>query len=69
MKSGKCPKCGNNDIAAIKRPAMTSTMTGNILGEHIPLGCMKGIALIQHYVCRQCGYLEHYIIDEHIEKV
>ena len=68
MKNGKCPKCGNTDILAVKRPTFTGTAAGNILGEYIPLGFGKG-ASIQHYVCMECGYLEHYVVDNHIAKL
>ena len=68
MKNGKCPKCGSTDVLAVQRPNFTNTMAGNILGEHIPIGFGKG-ARLQHYVCRKCGYLEHYVVDEHIEKL
>jgi len=62
MKDGKCPKCGSTDIAVLPLPKSTNTMNGNIMMEFIPLGFMKG-ARLQHYVCRKCGYLEHYVVD------
>jgi predicted nucleic-acid-binding Zn-ribbon protein len=69
MKNGKCPKCGNTDIAALERPKFTPAQTGNISLAHISLGFSKEVAKIRHYVCRKCGYLEHYIIDEDIRKL
>ena len=69
MKNGKCPKCGSSDIWVVNRPPMTNSMNGNILSEHIPLGFAKGVAGVRHYVCRKCGYLEHYIVDEHIARL
>ena len=68
MKNGKCPKCGCTDIAKVPVPTMTNTMNGNILSEHIPLGFLKA-AGIQHYVCKKCGYLEHFIRSEDIQKL
>jgi len=68
MKNENCPKCGNTDIAIFKPATFNARVNGNILMNHIPVGFMKS-ARIQHYVCRKCGYLEHYIIDEDVKKL
>jgi len=68
MKNGNCPKCESADIAIFKKSPGISARHGNMLFEHIPLGLMKS-AKIQHYICRKCGFLEHYIKDEDIKKL
>lgn len=68
MKNGKCPKCGNTNIAALQRPSVAPAVKSNIMMEHIFLGFGKA-ARLKHYVCRKCGYLEHYIMDEDIGKL
>ena len=68
MKKGVCPKCGSTDVVAIEKPIVTHGMTGNILREHIPRSLFKEAAL-EHYVCKHCGYLERYIIKEHLKRI
>lgn len=69
MKNGKCPKCESVEIRIfIAASANKGGLHGNILMDKIPLGFMKAASL-EHYVCKKCGYLEHYIRDDDIAKL
>ena len=68
MKSGNCPKCENADIAIFKPAKINTRPMGNVLMNHMPVGGWKS-AKIQHYVCKNCGFIEQYIIDEDIKKI
>ena len=62
MKSGKCPKCGSENIYQSVRPKVYNTF-GNFI--YIKIGFLKnrGANLI-HYACDDCQYLESYVADD-----
>ncbi len=54
MKSGKCPKCGSNQI--YKKNARGHR-------SYILTGIIRFVRLAD-YVCAGCGYVESYLYDE-----
>ena len=68
MKDLKCPKCENTDIAIFRPAKINTRVEGNVLRNHIPTGFMKS-ARIQHFVCKKCGFIEHYIMEEDIKRL
>jgi hypothetical protein len=62
MKSGKCPKCGSENIyrSPKRRPAGYS---GNKILIKLGWFANKG-ANLTHYVCEHCNYIESYVADE-----
>gem|GEM_PF-5745313 len=36
--------------------------------SHFPVGFMKS-ARITHYVCKKCGFIEQYILEQDLEKL
>jgi predicted nucleic-acid-binding Zn-ribbon protein len=59
MKSGKCPKCGSQDIRF---------QQGMSKRDDLRLSAFSGIALCD-YICGQCGYVESYVRPEDLKKV
>ena len=61
MKSGKCPKCGSENIyCSLPQPIIG---IGNFI--LIKWGFLKNIfATLIHYVCDDCQYTESYIADD-----
>ncbi len=59
MKSGKCPKCGGQDVRWQK---------GMSKRDDLRVSVFSGVALCD-YICGQCGYVESYVVAEDLEKV
>lgn len=60
MKSGKCPKCGSNNVRRGPPPS-----GWNDASLAVPLGKVFGSkALVRAYVCAACGYVEQYVYRE-----
>lgn len=60
MKSGKCPKCGSNQIYKKNASGHRS---------YILTGFMRFVRLTD-YVCTVCGYVESYLFhDKHKELI
>ena len=59
MKSGKCPKCGSNNVFAAKDLPLKSGPFGS---NSIPIS-LTSLAALDNYVCTDCGLVEHYIAD------
>lgn len=60
MKSGKCPKCGSNNVR--RGPAPSGWNDASLA---VPMGSVFGKkALVQAYVCAACGYVEQYVHRE-----
>ena len=60
MRDGVCPKCGSADVRFSDNVTKPSSI--------FPLGQIQGLAnqwlaIQDHYVCVQCGYVESYISD------
>lgn len=66
-KSGKCPKCSNTNIIKIK-DVLHSNGAGNISNAK-QIFTNKVCARFTFYICKQCGYVEHYLDDEEIKKI
>lgn len=59
MKSGTCPNCGSSDVYA----GTNITFKGGRYGSNtVPISAWYG-AMLDNYVCVNCGYLESYISD------
>ena len=58
MKYGQCPHCGSQDVYAgsAGKPGGSNAFT------KIPVTYMAS-AMVEHYVCTQCGYHEAYVQD------
>ena len=54
MKSGICPKCGSHEIYA-KKEKKTTFAPNRILID------ARHVAVPEHYICVDCGYVEKYI--------
>jgi predicted RNA-binding Zn-ribbon protein involved in translation (DUF1610 family) len=60
MKTGKCPKCGSEEIYC----AMHMPLKGGPFGSNsIPIG-LTSMAALDNYVCVDCGMVERYVADE-----
>ena len=59
MKSGKCPKCGGQDVRFQK---------GMSQRDDLRVSAFSGVALCD-YICGQCGYVESYVVARYLEKV
>lgn len=60
MKSGKCPKCGSNNV---RRGPVPSGWNDASLA--VPMGSVFGSkALVRAYVCTACGFVEQYVDRE-----
>lgn len=64
-KSGKCPKCGSDNILFI--PGKVGAYgTGN----NIPIGLTTlSSVLVEKYVCCKCGFSEEWVDISDIEKL
>lgn len=62
--TGKCPKCGNDDIIMIEG------YTGaHGAGNNIMIGMTVWSAVpVDRYICGSCGFSEEWIREEDIEK-
>jgi hypothetical protein len=58
MRSGVCPKCGSEEVY-VGPPSSLLAKRYNI----IPI-TIWFYAVLDYYVCANCGYVESYIIDE-----
>ena len=59
MKTGKCPKCGSEQVFHGKNiPAKSGPFGSN----SIPISLLS-IAALDNYVCTECGYLERYVAE------
>ncbi len=59
MKNGQCPKCGSSDVHS---GSMISFKQGAFGSNTIPLGgILSGSAMLDNYVCVNCGYVESYM--------
>jgi predicted nucleic-acid-binding Zn-ribbon protein len=57
MKTGRCPKCGSNDVrAGTDVPVKSGRFNA------IPVTFLSG-APLDNYVCANCGYVESYIAN------
>jgi len=56
-KTGKCPKCGNEDLLVVQ-----GERRGHDYGANILTGWWAN-AQIDRFICRHCGYLEHWAHD------
>lgn len=64
-ETGKCPKCGGNDIVRFD-----GYVGGYGAGNNIMLGCTVFSAVnVNRYVCCKCGFTEEWIDLEDIEAV
>jgi predicted nucleic-acid-binding Zn-ribbon protein len=72
MRTGTCPKCNSKEVyKAYAQGSLDAGMrTGDgqpLLNIHIDKGGLFGdkftLLTLEHYLCRSCGYLEHYVID------
>lgn len=64
MRSGKCPKCGANNIYCAENAFQRDVL-------QMPLGGMTdGVASfsMMDYVCTDCGYAEQYIQNRDVLK-
>ncbi len=59
MKSGKCPKCGGQDVRLQK---------GMSKRDDLRVSVFSGVALCD-YIYGQCGYVESYVVAEDLAKV
>jgi len=57
-KTNTCMKCGSNEII---KPRYSATGHNNAF-QVIPLSTFK-VAIIEKYICADCGYVENYIDD------
>ena len=63
MKTGKCPKCGSNEIYSGE-----SVKAGHNAGI-LPISTWSSASII-HYVCTDCGYVEGYVREkEKLQKI
>lgn len=60
MKSGKCPKCGSENIF-VSSPKKILGHIGNWI--FIKSGWTNKGAFLIHYVCDDCRYTESYVAD------
>jgi predicted nucleic-acid-binding Zn-ribbon protein len=59
MKSGKCPKCGSENIYV----SGLSRTTGSLI--LLKMGFFENkVASLIHYVCDDCQYSESYVADD-----
>ena len=56
----KCPKCGSDDVHAIR-------VWQGRLGAFIPIGLFS-VASVRHHVCASCGFIESYVSDSGARK-
>lgn len=61
MKSGKCPKCGSEEVYAGDTLPLW-TKQGSYYANSIPISGWR-YAEMDNYVCASCGYIESYIGD------
>lgn len=59
MKSGKCPKCGSDEVYC---GSDVQPKSGPFGSNAIPVS-LTSIAPLDNYVCKDCGYLERYVAD------
>ena len=59
MKSGKCPKCGGQDVRFQKGMSKRSSLK---------LAAFTEVALCD-YICGDCGYLESYVEAHDLQTV
>lgn len=66
MKSGRCPKCGSNNVRRGPSPS-----GWNDASLAVPMGSVFGKkALVRAYVCAGCGFIEQYVAREKdLEKI
>jgi len=60
MKKGICPRCQSREIFS---GIQVSNKSGNHFSNTIPLSLFRG-AVLDNFVCGQCGYVESYIAKE-----
>lgn len=58
MKSGKCPKCGSDQIL---------TEEAGSARDFLPGGSMFHPLHLINYACGRCGYLESYVVPIDLE--
>lgn len=66
LKSGRCPKCGSNNVR--RGPSPSGWNDASLV---VPMGSVFGKkALVRAYVCTACGLVEQYVYkDEDREKI
>ncbi len=57
MKTGKCPKCGSDDVHS---GTHLFPKTGPFASNSIPISLLS-MAALDNYVCVKCGYVERYV--------
>ncbi|MCR8968753.1 hypothetical protein [Facklamia sp. 7083-14-GEN3] len=63
--TGKCPKCGSEDIFVVPGASGAYGM-----GNNIPIGStIFSAVLVDRYVCSICGFTEEWIDTKDIEKL
>jgi predicted nucleic-acid-binding Zn-ribbon protein len=60
MKTGKCPKCGSEEIYCAKDLPLKGGPFGS---NSIPIS-LTSMAALDNYVCTDCGMVERYVADE-----
>lgn len=61
----RCPKCGQTDIVCI--PASEWMFSRGI---NVYTGFHSGSkVLVERYICKNCGYLEHWVKREHLPRL
>ena len=59
MKSGKCPKCCGKDVRIQQDFGYRNGLVVSAFS----------VAHLQNYICVGCGYVESYILPEHLKRV
>lgn len=61
-KTGICPKCGSQDIILLPANKKVNAYIDFVIdGRHF--------ARVDRYVCRNCGYIEEYVVKEDVKKI
>ena len=61
MRSGRCPKCGANNVrVGMKETTGLGQSTNTFIGSALVLGIRTSMTV---YVCLYCGYSEEYVTD------
>ena len=64
-KSGKCPKCGTREIVLVPGKLVPAGNGRSIMLGHSALSS----ALIDRYICLECGYSEDYFDENELQKI
>ena len=64
-KTGKCPKCGSNDVFRVEGKAGAYGSGNNIITGMTIFSAV----LVHRYVCGNCGYSEEWIDQEDIRQL